>query len=133
LVIAFPDENHADRLAALKLLVTKLPICAEYDVERVMKVVKLFGAGSWVIHAANVLGPFAGVQKTQQQQQQREWPEKEPNYTLECVICIKRERNTILQDCRHVILCDVCILTLGAQFPCPLCRRTNSSFALAHL
>jgi len=51
-----------------------------------------------------------------------------------CIICIERQRNTVIQPCGHVLACEDCIIRLMGKISiistatCPICRQKISSY-----
>lgn len=45
-----------------------------------------------------------------------------------CVICMSNPRNTIIEPCVHICICDYCANLMRAQVnrKCPMCRTGNS-------
>ncbi|PAA65561.1 hypothetical protein BOX15_Mlig016736g2, partial [Macrostomum lignano] len=51
---------------------------------------------------------------------------KEVSEQLQCVVCLDRERNIMLQPCNHFCLCDACHQRLKRRV-CPICNRPIAS------
>jgi len=51
---------------------------------------------------------------------------------LKCVICLDKEKNSMLQPCGHVCVCSLCGDTSVLQ-TCPICRVTVSSVTRAYV
>ncbi|ABI13824.1 inhibitor of apoptosis protein 1 [Anticarsia gemmatalis nucleopolyhedrovirus] len=48
------------------------------------------------------------------------------NETLECKICLERQRDTVLLPCRHFCVCMQCYFALDGK--CPACRQDVTDF-----
>lgn len=46
----------------------------------------------------------------------------------ECVVCMHAERTVLLSKCRHLVLCDTCVLKLldNDSITCPICRQKQN-------
>mmetsp|Transcript_25135 Transcript_25135/g.34731 ORF Transcript_25135/g.34731 Transcript_25135/m.34731 type:complete len:140 (-) Transcript_25135:11-430(-) len=47
--------------------------------------------------------------------------------SLECIVCMDREKMMMFVKCRHMAVCDVCAsgLEKSGEFSCPLCRTVS--------
>lgn len=58
---------------------------------------------------------------------------------IDCSICFERKKNILFNDCKHICVCEECVLMVKKNninndiFICPLCRLENYSFVKVFL